>query len=65
MMMQFRPILRAEFQVIRAACHPTPDQRKAIAHAAEQAFRDATKKYVESMRRPMNATQRAANNRGS
>ena len=61
MMMQFRPILRAEFHVIRVACRPTPEQRKAIAQAAEQTLRDATKKYVESMRRPMTAAQRAAN----
>ena len=61
MMMQFRPILRAEFHVIRVACQPTPEQRKAIAQAAEQTLRDATKKYVESMRRPMTMAQRAAN----
>ena len=61
MMMQFRPILRAEFHVIRAACNPTPEQRKAIARAAEQTLRDATKKYLEAMQRPMNMNQRAAN----
>jgi hypothetical protein len=61
MMMQLRPILRAEFHVIRAACNPTAEQRKAIAHSAEQAFRDATRKYVDAMRRPMNVAQRAAN----
>jgi hypothetical protein len=61
MMMQFRPILRAEFHVIRVACQPTPEQRKAIAQAAEQTLRDTTKKYVESMRRPMTMAQRAAN----
>ncbi len=61
MMMQFRPIIRAEFHVIRAACQPTPEQRKAIAQAAEQTLRDTTKKYVESMRRPMTMAQRAAN----
>jgi hypothetical protein len=61
MMMQLRPILRAEFHVIRVACQPTPEQSKAIAHAAEQTLRDATKKYVETMRRPMTASQRAAN----
>jgi hypothetical protein len=61
MMMQTRPILRAEFHVIRAACQPTPEQRKAIARAGEQALRDATKSYVESMRRPMTPAQRAAN----
>jgi hypothetical protein len=61
MMMQFRPMIRAEFHVIRAACQPTPEQRKAIAQAAEQTLRDTTKKYVESMRRPMTVAQRAAN----
>jgi hypothetical protein len=61
MMMQFRPIIRAEFHVIRAACQPTPEQRKAVAQAAEQTLRDATKKYVEAMRRPMTMAQRAAN----
>jgi hypothetical protein len=61
MMMQLRPILRAEFHVIRVACQPTPEQRKAIAHAAEQTLRDATKKYVETMRRPMTVSQRSAN----
>jgi hypothetical protein len=61
MMMQLRPIIRAEFHVIRAACRPTPEQRKAIAEAAEQILRDTTKKYVEAMRRPMTMAQRAAN----
>ncbi len=61
MMMQLRPILRAEFHVVRAACNPTPDQRKAIAHTAEQAFRDATRTYLEAMQRPMTVKQRSAN----
>ena len=61
MMMQIRPVLRAEFHIIRVACRPTPEQRKAIAQAAEQTLRDVTKNYVESMRRPMTAAQRAAN----
>ena len=61
MLMQFRPVLRAEFQVIRIACQPTPEQRKVIAQAAEQTLRDTTKKYVDAMRRPMTMTQRAAN----
>jgi hypothetical protein len=61
MMMQFRPMIRAEFHVIRAACQPTPEQRKAVAQAAEETLRDATKKYVEAMRRPMTMAQRAAN----
>ncbi len=61
MMMQFRPIVRAEFHVIRAVCQPTPEQRKTIAKAAEQTLRDATKKYSEAMSRPMTMAQWAAN----
>jgi hypothetical protein len=61
MMMQLRPIVRAEFHVIRAACQPSPEQRKAIARAAEQTLRDVTKKYVAVMNRPMTMTQRTAN----
>ncbi len=61
MMMQVRPILRAEFHIIRVACRPTAEQRKAIAQGAEQALWDATRKYVEAMRRPMTPAQRTAN----
>jgi hypothetical protein len=59
-MQQFRPILRAEYHIVRAACRPTPEQRKELARAGEQALRDAAKKYVDLMRRPMTAAQRAA-----
>jgi hypothetical protein len=59
-MQQFRPILRAEYHIVRAVCRPTPEQRKELARAGEQALRDAAKKYVDMMRRPMTAAQRAA-----
>jgi hypothetical protein len=57
---QFRPILRAEYHVVRAVCRPSPEQRNEIARAGEQALREAAKKYVDMMRRPMTAAQRAA-----
>jgi hypothetical protein len=57
---QFRPILRAEHHVVRIACGLTPEQRKAIARAGEQALRDVARKYLETMRRPMTMAQRAA-----
>jgi hypothetical protein len=59
-MQQFRPILRAEYHIVRVVCRLTPDQRKEIARAGEQTVRDSAKKYVEMMRRPMTAAQRAA-----
>jgi hypothetical protein len=59
-LMQFRPILRAEYHIIRAVCRPTPEQRREIARAGEQTLREAAKKYVDMMRRPMTAAQRAA-----
>jgi hypothetical protein len=59
-MQQFRPILRAEYHIVRVICRPTPEQRNEIARAGEQTLRDAAKKYVEMMRRPMTAAQRAA-----
>jgi hypothetical protein len=57
---QFRPILRAEYHIVRVVCRPTPEQRKEIACDAEQTLREVARKYVEMMRRPMTATQRAA-----
>ena len=59
-MQQFRPILRSEYHIVRAVCRPTPEQRQQIARAGEQAMRDAAVKYVDMMRRPMTAAQRAA-----
>jgi hypothetical protein len=59
-MQQFRPILRSEYHVVRVVCRLTPEQRKSMARAGEQALRDAAKKYVEMMRRPMTAAQRNA-----
>ena len=55
---QFRPILRAEYHVVRIVCELTPEQRKVIARAAEQVLRDAARTYVETMRRPMTMAQR-------
>jgi hypothetical protein len=57
---QFRPILRSEYHIVRVVCRPTPEQRQQIARAGEQAMRDAAVKYVDMMRRPMTAAQRAA-----
>ena len=57
---QFRPILRAEYHIVRVVCRLTPEQRKEIARDGEQALRGAAKKYVEMMNRPMTAAQRAA-----
>jgi hypothetical protein len=57
---QSRPILRAEYHVLRVVCQLTTEQRKTMARAAEQTLRDSTKKYFETMRRPMTAAQRAA-----
>ncbi len=59
-MMQFRPILRAEYHIVRVVCRPTAEQRNEIARAGEQTLREAAKKYVDMMRRPMTAAQRAA-----
>jgi hypothetical protein len=57
---QFRPILRAEYHIVRVVCRLTPEQRKEIARAGEQSLRVAASKYVDMMRRPMTAAQRAA-----
>jgi hypothetical protein len=57
---QFRPILRAEYHVVRVACGLKPDQRMGIARAGEQALRDVARKHLETMRRPMTMAQRAA-----
>jgi hypothetical protein len=59
-MQQFRPILRAEYHIVRVVCRLSPEQRKEIARAGEQTMREAAKKYVDLMRRPMTAAQRAA-----
>jgi hypothetical protein len=59
-MQQFRPILRAEYHIVRLACRLTPDQRTEIARAGEQSLREAARKYIEMMHRPMTAAQRAA-----
>jgi hypothetical protein len=57
---QFRPILRAEYHVLRLVCPLTPEQRKVIARSAEQALREAAKTYSETIRRPMTMSQRAS-----
>jgi hypothetical protein len=57
---QFRPILRAEYHLLRIAGALTPEQRKVMARAAEQVLHDAAQQHVETMRRPMTAAQRAA-----
>jgi hypothetical protein len=57
---QFRQILRAEFQVVRVVCNPTPDQSKRAARHVEKSFKSAVRKYAEGMRRPMTADQRTA-----
>jgi hypothetical protein len=59
-MQQFRPILRAEYHIVRVVCRLSPEQRKEVARAGEQTMREAAKKYVDLMRRPMTAAQRAA-----
>ncbi len=55
---QYRPILRAEYHVVRIACGLTPAQRKLMAQAAEQVLRDAGRKHLETMRRPMTTAER-------
>jgi hypothetical protein len=57
---QFRPILRAEYHILRVACRLTPEQRKGIARAAEQTLKDVAKRYLETMQRPLTPAQRAA-----
>jgi hypothetical protein len=57
---QFRPVLAAEFQVVRVVCSPTPEQSKKIARHAEKSFQSAVRKYAEGMRRPMTVEQRQA-----
>jgi hypothetical protein len=60
-MQQFRPMLRAEYHVVRVVCRLTTEQRKTIASAAEQVLREASRNYLDAMRRPMTNAQRAAN----
>lgn len=57
---QFRPILCAEYHIVRVVCRPTPEQRKLIARSAEKTVREAARKYAGMFRRPMNVAQRAA-----
>jgi hypothetical protein len=57
---QFRPILRAEYHVVRAVCQLTLEQRKQIARDAENALKDVAQSYVEAMQRPMTAAERTA-----
>lgn len=59
-MQQFRPLLRAEYHIVRVVCQPSPEQRKSLARAGEQALRDAAVKYADMMTRPMTMAQRAA-----
>jgi hypothetical protein len=57
---QFRPILGAEYHVVRVVCQLTLEERKTIAREAERALKDVARKYAEGMRRPMNMNDRAA-----
>jgi hypothetical protein len=57
---QFRPVLWAEFQVVRVICQPSPAQAKKIARHSETAFQSAVKKYADGMRKPMTMEQRTA-----
>jgi hypothetical protein len=59
-MQQFRPILRAEYHLVRVVCHPTAEQRNEIARDGERTLREAARHYAEMMRRPMTVAQRAA-----
>lgn len=59
-LIRFRPILRAEYHVVRAVCRPTPEQRKAIAQDAEKMVRKAAEDYVAKRNRPMNVAERVA-----
>ncbi len=59
-LMRFRPILRAEYHIVRAVCRPTPEQRKAIARDAEKMVRKAAEDYVAKRNRPMKVAERAA-----
>jgi hypothetical protein len=57
---QFRPILGAEYHVIRVVCQLTLEERKTMARDAERALKEVARKYAEGMRRPMNVNDRAA-----
>ena len=59
-MQQLRPVLLAEYHLVRAVCRPDPEQRRQIARDGEHTLREAAKKYVEGMQRPMIVKQRAA-----
>jgi hypothetical protein len=56
---QLRPILRAEYHVVRVVCLLTPEQRKQIARDAEHALKEVAQQYVQGMHRPMTLEERA------
>ncbi len=60
-MRQMRPLLRSEYHIVRVVCRPTPEQRKELARVGEQTLREASRKYVELMQRPMGVAERARN----
>lgn len=60
-MQQMRPLLRSEYHIVRVVCRPTPEQRKELAREGEKALREASRKYVEMMQRPMGVAERARN----
>jgi hypothetical protein len=48
----FRPILKAEYHLLVAACEPTRDQRREIARAGEKALRASVEAFVDWQRQP-------------
>lgn len=60
-MQQMRPLLRSEYHIVRVVCRPTPEQRKELAREGEKALREASRKYVQMMQRPMGVNERAQN----
>ena len=61
---QFRPILRAEYHIVRVVCRLTAEQRTQIAKAGEKTLREAAGKYVDMMRRPMTPRSGPPSTRG-
>jgi hypothetical protein len=43
----YRPILRAEYQLLVTVCEPSRDQRRAIARSGEEALRSAAEEYAK------------------
>src|SRR5690349_20751631 len=44
---QFRPLLRAELQLVRSACAPTDEQIRGVARDGEQALKATAEEFAE------------------